>query len=633
MNITNLNTWQAWARSFPQRADGVTPYVTPFRVVNKGGTNGPAEVLIYDQIGRDFWSGEGMAANDFAALLKDIGPTTDLIVGINSPGGNVWDGLAIFNQLQAHKGKVTTRNDGMAASIASVILQAGSERQSHESAMVMIHRAWGLMVGNAGDAEQFKKDLEKHDKVISELYARRSGQPEQGFVAAMAEETIYTGKEAQAAGLVDTILTPKKNNLSAVASNIPVAAIVPTVPAAPALPSLTASAIKPGVPMNAAGTSTNPQAHTVMPDITPAPAASTPPVQDLTPLLNAINALGEKLTATGNTLPGTSPVNVVIENHGNPAVEKFKNLEHGGARANFIRDNYQMLGKRLVETGVFNTNTVDSSLANSLLASEAVQTMRTTLAPLNAFTRQVELSPLSPRQVINVPLVSTAGGIQTNPTSFESGDTTEALIAVTVNQYSRSFYTSHAESNSGLKLANKAPTNAAVLAENIVALVTAKMIVGSYGATTTIGAASSFDSADLPAILALGKNYRRCTLLLDGGHLAYLLPTTREHFAFGEAGAFGFDGGIYKNNLWTGATTNTAGFVCGPDALVIATGLPAVLPSGEFIAQENVVIGAGISVTASTWFSRASRAMWASFDVMFGVAVGDATQAEVLVTS
>ena len=223
--------------------------------------------------------------------------------------------------------------------------------------------------------------------------------------------------------------------------------------------------------------------------------------------------------------------------------------------------------------------------------------------------------------------------MQTNPTSFETGDTTANDVAVTVNQYSKSWSVSHAEGNLGLKLAQLAPTNAAVLAEGIWGLVSAKMTSALFGSGTVIGTAANFDKTDLPAILALGKNYNRVTLLLDGGHLAYLLPGDRNAFAFGEPGAYGFDGGIYKNNLWTGAITNAAGFVCGPDAFVIATGQPANLPSGDYMTQETAEIGGGLSVTVTTWFSRGSRAMWGSFDVMFGVKEGDTTQAEVLITA
>jgi hypothetical protein len=171
-----------------------------------------------------------------------------------------------------------------------------------------------------------------------------------------------------------------------------------------------------------------------------------------------------------------------------------------------------------------------------------------------------------------------------------------------------------------------------VLAEGIHAKMTALMIAANYGSATTIGAASGFDTVELQAILALGKNYDRCTLLLDGGHLAYLLPTTRESFAFGEPGAYGFDGGIYKNNLWTGGVANICGFVCGPDAIVNAWGVADGLPAGEAISQTTMDVN-GIPFTMSVWFSRSTRAVWASFQVMHGCAVGDATQAENLVTA
>jgi hypothetical protein len=172
----------------------------------------------------------------------------------------------------------------------------------------------------------------------------------------------------------------------------------------------------------------------------------------------------------------------------------------------------------------------------------------------------------------------------------------------------------------------------AVLAEGIHAKMTALMTNAKFGADVIIGAASNFDASSLQPILALGKNYDSVRLLLDGAHLAYLLPTTRESFTIGEPGAYGFDGGIYKNNLWTSAATDIAGFVCGPDAIVNAWGVADGLPAGEAISQTTMDVN-GIPFTMSVWFSRASRSVWASFQVMHGCAVGDATQAEVLTTA
>jgi hypothetical protein len=241
---------------------------------------------------------------------------------------------------------------------------------------------------------------------------------------------------------------------------------------------------------------------------------------------------------------------------------------------------------------------------------------------------------VSRRQTLEVPLYSSSGSKQQNATNYESGDSKLDPIAVSVAEESKSFHVSRPEQNLGLALAGLVPTNAKVLAEGIHAKMTALITTGgsNFGTGTVIGTAANFDSADLPAILALGKNFDSCRLLLDGGHLAYLLPTNRNAFEFGEAGAYGFDGGIYKNNLWTGATTNTVGFVCGPDAIVNAWGMADSLPAGEAISQSTVDVN-GIPFGLTVWFSRSTRAVWASFQVMHGCAIGDATQGKVLLSA
>jgi hypothetical protein len=97
-------------------------------------------------------------------------------------------------------------------------------------------------------------------------------------------------------------------------------------------------------------------------------------------------------------------------------------------------------------------------------------------------------------------------------------------------------------------------------------------------------------------------------------------------------GRFGFDV-IAENNRWTGAETNTAGFVCGPDAIAIAAGLPVGMIAGEFIEQRVVTTSNGLSCLLSVWYSRATRSHMASYDIMFGAAAADTTQAEVLITA
>lgn len=607
-----------------------------FTIQNKADTE-PVEILIYDQIGKDWFSGDGIAAKDFAEALKEIPKDRQIVVGINSPGGNVWDGLAIYHQLRARGDKVTTRIDGIAASIASVIALAGYLVQMPKNALMMIHRAWGMAIGNAADMLKLADDLAKHDGVIAGIYSDKNGKSDAENLQAMEAETWFNGEEASAFGLVDEV-----TDTVAMAANFDLSRFK--------------HAPNSGVPVGPSAQTQQTRIQ-VMDNTPPAPAVTptAAPAIDLQPVIAAIEGLKDSLKPV--TPPGAAPLGAQIEVVGNPLVERYNNLAHDKVgQGKFAKGLYSEVRKQLlIAAGVkdlprkydmfdFNTpnirnaNTVDSALANTVLSSEFVTTMRTYIAPWSAFTRRVELSPISRRQTLEVPLVSTAGSKQQNATNYETGDSTLAPIAVVVDEESRSFHINRPQANLGLQLASLVPTNAKVLAEGIHAKMTALMVSGNFGAAIAIGAAASFDTGDLPAILALGKNYDRVNLLLDGGHLAYLLPVNTFAYQYTESGtpglpggAFGFDG-IWKNNLWTSAEANTVGFICGPDAIVNGWGMADGLPSGEFISQSTVDVN-GIPFGLSVWFSRATRFVWGSFQVMHGCAKGDTTQAEILVTS
>lgn len=127
---------------------------------------------------------------------------------INSPGGNVFDGLAILNVLRAHKGGVTTIVDGLAASAASFIAQAGSTRIMARNSQMMIHDAMTLCAGNATDMRETADLLDKASDNLADVYASRSGR---GTVAdwraEMRKEVWYSAEEAVAAGLADEVLS------------------------------------------------------------------------------------------------------------------------------------------------------------------------------------------------------------------------------------------------------------------------------------------------------------------------------------------------------------------------------------------------------------------------------------------
>lgn len=172
-----------------------------FRIVNKA--DGPAKVYIYDMIGE--W---GVSATDFVNELNDVtAPTIDL--HINSEGGQVFDGIAIYTALRNHPATVTARVDALAASAASFIVQAADVRVMEPNARMMIHDAQGVVVGNANDARSLADLLEDTSDNIASIYAERSGTEIAEWRTAMQKDagagTWYSAQEAVAAGLADSV--------------------------------------------------------------------------------------------------------------------------------------------------------------------------------------------------------------------------------------------------------------------------------------------------------------------------------------------------------------------------------------------------------------------------------------------
>jgi ATP-dependent protease ClpP protease subunit len=174
-----------------------------YRLQNKAGER-PA-LYIYDEIGYF-----GQTAKGLADDLREL-DTDELDVHLNSPGGDIFDGLAIYQALKDHKAKVTIRVDGLAASIASVIMMAADRIVMAPKASVMIHDGWSVACGNAADLRKLADLLDKQSEIIASVYADRSGQPADFWRDRMRDETWYNADEALAAGLVDEIEgQPKK---------------------------------------------------------------------------------------------------------------------------------------------------------------------------------------------------------------------------------------------------------------------------------------------------------------------------------------------------------------------------------------------------------------------------------------
>lgn len=190
-----------------------------YRIANRDGS--PTVVHIYDEIG--VW---GVTAADLAGEIDDL-DVDELTVAVNSPGGSVFDGLAIFNSLRNHRARVTTRVDGIAASAASFIVQAGNDRVMMSGSEMMIHPAQGLGYGDAAVMRDLADLLDKQTGNIASIYAERSGRPADEFLDAMnagdMRATWYTADEAVEAGLADRVdrvssSTESNNTASAVIS-------------------------------------------------------------------------------------------------------------------------------------------------------------------------------------------------------------------------------------------------------------------------------------------------------------------------------------------------------------------------------------------------------------------------------
>ena len=158
---------------------------------------------VYDQIGFDFW-GEGVTAASFAKELGAL-KSKKLTVRINSPGGDVFDGLAIKNLLIDHPASITVKVDGLAASIASVIAQAGDKIIMGANSQMMIHDASGGGWGNASDLRDIADLLELISDNIADVYAKRAGGDPKEWRKTMKGERWYSADEAVAAGLADEV--------------------------------------------------------------------------------------------------------------------------------------------------------------------------------------------------------------------------------------------------------------------------------------------------------------------------------------------------------------------------------------------------------------------------------------------
>lgn len=168
------------------------------------GTNNTISIL--DVIGEDYWSGGGVTAKRVAAALRSIRPDEEVVVDINSPGGDFFEGVAIYNLLRQDDRRVRVRVLGLAASAASVIAMAGDEVEIGQAGFLMVHNAWVMAVGNRNDLREAADTIEPFDEAMAAVYASKAGVERAEAAGWMDDETWFNGERTVDVGLADSLL-------------------------------------------------------------------------------------------------------------------------------------------------------------------------------------------------------------------------------------------------------------------------------------------------------------------------------------------------------------------------------------------------------------------------------------------
>jgi len=199
------------ARTFPRPQN--YQWDTPSGVLTKWaehplaavpGADGDTTISMFDVIGEDGWSGGGVTASRISAALRSIG-NKEITVRINSPGGDMFEGIAIYNLLRAHPAKVTVEVLGWAASAASVIAMAGDEIRMGLGSFMMVHNAWGVVIGNRHDMRDAATLFDQFDAAIADIYAARTRMKRADIEQLMDAETFMTAAQAVENGFADAI--------------------------------------------------------------------------------------------------------------------------------------------------------------------------------------------------------------------------------------------------------------------------------------------------------------------------------------------------------------------------------------------------------------------------------------------
>lgn len=183
-----------------------------YLTVKQEAKNDSAEMYIDGAIVTDEWEDSDTSAAGFRDALKSLGDVKNINLHINSPGGSVFEGIAIYNMLKQHSAQVNVYVDGLAASIASVIAMSGDAIFMPSNSMMMVHNPWVMAIGNASELRKQADDLDQITKSSVQTYLAKAGDKldEKTLTQLMDDETWLTAQEAVDYGLADEVMEPNK---------------------------------------------------------------------------------------------------------------------------------------------------------------------------------------------------------------------------------------------------------------------------------------------------------------------------------------------------------------------------------------------------------------------------------------
>lgn len=207
MSLRQLPEAQVFARPQNYQWDAPSDVLTKWAEQLPAAANGAdadTTISMFDVIGEDMWSGGGVTANRISAALRSIG-NRDVTVRINSPGGDMFEGIAIYNLLRSHPARVTVEVLGLAASAASIIAMAGDNIRMGLGSFMMVHNAWGVVIGNRHDMREAATVFDQFDAAIADIYQARTGMKRADLEQLMDTETFMAPAQAVEYGFADAV--------------------------------------------------------------------------------------------------------------------------------------------------------------------------------------------------------------------------------------------------------------------------------------------------------------------------------------------------------------------------------------------------------------------------------------------